>query len=228
MPGRHTDGPIVVVGAGVGGLLVAAGLCQDRVAGNGRAAVVLERLPFAGGRFATVNRQGYQLSTGAVHTLPFGTRGPMARLLGKLVPSVEVRDDDGPPSFHVDGREIRWKRPLDLFQLFSPREKVRLVATVLGMGWSRGMRGDEPFGEWLRRNAPAALATHRAGGDRVYRLLERVMHFGLSAGPDDVPCCEVQRLFRNWRDKRRSGVVVGGRGRAVRCCLPLLIAVAGR
>jgi phytoene dehydrogenase-like protein len=193
---------IIVIGAGIGGLLAAAGLTRA-----GRRVIVLERLPFPGGRFTSVRRKGYQLSTGAVHTLPYGARGPMARLLRAWVPACEVRDIDGAPSFYAGGSRVHWKRLPDLFKLFTPREGGQLVSLALQMGWSRSMRNDEPFAWWLHRRAPSA---------RVYRLLERAMHFGLSAGPEDVPCCAVQRLFRTWYRRRRSGVLVGGCGRVVR------------
>jgi phytoene dehydrogenase-like protein len=197
--------PVVVVGAGIGGLLAAAGLVRV-----GRPVVVLERLSFPGGRFTGVQREGYQLSTGAVHTLPFGSRGPMARLLRQLVPSCEIRDTDGMPSIYTGGRRVGWARPTDPFKLFSLRERVQLVALTVRMGWSRTMRDNAPFGPWMRRHV------HAPKGARIHRLLERKMHFGLSAGPDDVPCHEVQRLFRNWHSRRRSGVLVGGCGRVIR------------
>jgi phytoene dehydrogenase-like protein len=206
MPDLRGDELIVVIGAGIGGLLVAAGLARA-----GRPAVVLERLPFAGGRFTGVRRGGYQLSTGAVHTLPYGAQGPMARLLRELVPSCEVYDLDGMPSFHADGRRVRWARLPDLFALLPPRERPQFVVLGWRMGWSKTMRSGEPFGRWLRRHVPAP----DGGVARIYRLLERAMHFGLSAGPDDVPCCEVQRLFRTWHRRRRSGVLAGGCSRVV-------------
>jgi phytoene dehydrogenase-like protein len=206
MPDLRGDELIVVIGAGIGGLLAAAGLARA-----GRPAVVLERLPFAGGRFTGVRRGGYQLSTGAVHTLPYGAQGPMARLLRELVPSCEVYDLDGMPSFHADGRRVRWARLPDLFALLPPRERPQFVVLGWRMGWSKTMRSGEPFGRWLRRHVPAP----DGGVARIYRLLERAMHFGLSAGPDDVPCCEIQRLFLNWHRRHNSGVVVGGCSRVI-------------
>jgi phytoene dehydrogenase-like protein len=200
---RPQDGPIVVVGAGIGGLLAAAGLCRADCRQVRRGVVVLERLPFPGGRFSSVNRDGYQLSTGAVHTLPFGSQGPMARLLRELAPSCPIRD--ATPSFHAEGRRVSWHKPLDVLKLLTLPERAQFVVLAYRMGWSKGMR-DEPFGRWVRR---------QTASPRIYRLLERAIHFGLSAGPDDVPCCEIQRLFLNWYRRRNSGVVVGGCGRVV-------------
>jgi phytoene dehydrogenase-like protein len=203
MPERPQDCPIVVVGAGIGGLLVAAGLCRANCHQVGREVVVLERLPFPGGRFRGVNRDGYQLSTGAAHTLPFGSRGPMARLLRELAPSCPIRD--ATPSFHAEGRRVPWRKPLDVLKLLTPPERAQFAVLAYRMGWSKGMR-DESFGRWVRR---------QTASPRIYRLLERAMHFGLSAGPDDVPCCEIQRLFLNWHRRHNSGVVVGGCSRVI-------------
>ena len=69
----------IVIGAGLGGLLSAAQLLQ-----RGKRVVVLERLPHCGGRFTAKTFQGVQVSTGAVHMVPFGSSGVLARMLRHL------------------------------------------------------------------------------------------------------------------------------------------------
>ena len=69
----------IVIGAGLGGLLSAAQLLQ-----RGKRVLILERLPHCGGRFTAKTFQGAQISTGAVHMLPFGSSGVLARTLRRL------------------------------------------------------------------------------------------------------------------------------------------------
>lgn len=69
----------IVIGAGLGGLLSAAQLLQ-----RGKRVVVLERLPHCGGRFTAKTYQGVQISTGAVHMVPFGSSGVLAGMLRRL------------------------------------------------------------------------------------------------------------------------------------------------
>ena len=74
MQTQHFDA--IVIGAGLGGLLSAAQLLQ-----RGKRVVILERLPHCGGRFTAKTFQGAQISTGAVHMLPFGSSGVLSRTL---------------------------------------------------------------------------------------------------------------------------------------------------
>src|SRR5689334_5727081 len=73
------DFDAIVIGAGLGGLLSAAQLLQ-----RGKRVVVLERLPHSGGRFTAKNFHGVQVSTGAVHMVPFGSSGVLSRTLRLL------------------------------------------------------------------------------------------------------------------------------------------------
>ena len=75
---REVD--VVVIGAGLGGLLAAAQFLR-----RGRRVVVVERLAHPGGRFTAKTFQGAQVSTGAVHMLPFGSNGELAGMLRLLL-----------------------------------------------------------------------------------------------------------------------------------------------
>src|SRR5438067_4604948 len=87
MPEQNYDA--VIIGAGLGGLLSAAQLLQ-----RGKRVVVLERLPHCGGRFTAKTFQGVQLSSGAVHMIPFGSSGELARMLRHLNVSHRLFDAD--------------------------------------------------------------------------------------------------------------------------------------
>jgi len=64
------DYDVVVIGAGLGGLLSAAQFLR-----RGQRVAIVERLAHPGGRFTAKTFHGAQVSTGAVHMLPFGTNG---------------------------------------------------------------------------------------------------------------------------------------------------------
>ena len=87
----------IVIGAGLGGLLTAAQLLQ-----RGKHVVVLERLPHSGGRFTAKNFRGVQVSTGAVHMIPFGSGGVLACMLSRLHVPHRFFDADVFGSFQVE------------------------------------------------------------------------------------------------------------------------------
>jgi len=92
----------IVIGAGLGGLLSAAQLLQ-----RGKRVVVLERLPHCGGRFTAKTYQGVQISTGAVHMVPFGSSGVLAGMLRRLRIPHHFFDADVFASFYVHGKQYR-------------------------------------------------------------------------------------------------------------------------
>lgn len=75
----------IIIGAGLGGLLSAA-----KLSGSGYEVEVFERLPIIGGRFTNIPYKGFQLTTGALHMIPHGPSGPLARLLEDVGADVEI------------------------------------------------------------------------------------------------------------------------------------------
>ena len=67
---------VVVIGAGIGGLTLAA-----RLAHAGYKAIVLEKTPLLGGRYTYVDYKGYWVPTGAV-VLMWGKGDPVLKTLG--------------------------------------------------------------------------------------------------------------------------------------------------
>lgn len=76
----------IIIGSGLGGLL-----CGAYISDCGYKILIIERLPFIGGRFANIAYKGFQLSTGAVHMIPH-RRGLISRALQELNLNVEIRD----------------------------------------------------------------------------------------------------------------------------------------
>src|SRR5260221_2706327 len=92
------DYDVVVIGAGLGGLLSAAQFLR-----RGQRVVVVERLAHPGGRFTAKTFQGAQVSTGAVHMLPFGSNAQLAGMRRALAVPHHVHAPEGFASLHVLG-----------------------------------------------------------------------------------------------------------------------------
>src|SRR6266700_3118243 len=107
----------IVIGAGLGGLLSAAQLAQ-----RGKRVVVLERLPHSGGRFTAKTFQGTQVSTGAVHMVPFGSSGVLAHMLDLLHIPHRFFDADVFGSFHVHGKQYRARGLLSVYKFLGLRQ----------------------------------------------------------------------------------------------------------
>ncbi len=107
----------IIIGAGLGGLLSAAQLLQ-----RGKRVAVLERLPHCGGRFTAKTFQGAQVSTGAVHMIPFGSSGVLARMLRCLQVPHRFFDADVFGSFYVRGKQFRSRGLLGVFKVLGPRQ----------------------------------------------------------------------------------------------------------
>jgi phytoene dehydrogenase-like protein/NAD-dependent dihydropyrimidine dehydrogenase PreA subunit len=73
---------VIVVGAGIGGLMTAAGLARA-----GRKVLVLEQLGFIGGKYTHLEYQGYAITT-AAWTCP-GPRSRIGKLCAKLEAPIE-------------------------------------------------------------------------------------------------------------------------------------------
>ncbi|AEA47376.1 NAD(P)-binding protein [Archaeoglobus veneficus] len=98
---------VAVIGSGLGGMLSAAILSE-----KGFEIDVFEKLPFIGGRFTNIEYKGFQLSTGALHMVPHGSRGPLAKLLRRAGAKVEIVDSKPAGEALYKGRrtEIRKKK----------------------------------------------------------------------------------------------------------------------
>src|SRR5260370_28718746 len=95
---RERDYDVIIIGAGLGGLMTAAQFLR-----RGQRVVVVERLAHPGGRFTAKTFHGAQVSTGAVHMLPFGSNGELAGMLRALAGPPQVHDAEGVASFLVRG-----------------------------------------------------------------------------------------------------------------------------
>jgi phytoene dehydrogenase-like protein len=160
--------------------------------------VVLERADRPGGRFYATALKGAQVSTGALHLIPHGSHGPLARLLRELEVRVPIVDSDVFASLWIDGRHVVLRRPFDLFRLLGWRERrdgLRLLLRFL-----RPAPGN--FGDWLRRDLP--------GAHLLVRMAAAMCEFALSLPVEEISYREARAVFwRTWQ-KGLPGTPLGG------------------
>jgi phytoene dehydrogenase-like protein len=191
----------IIIGAGLGGLLSAAHLLR-----RGGHVVVIERLAHPGGRFTAKTFQGAQVSTGAVHMLPFGTNGELAAMLRALGVPHRIHDSEVFASFHVHGRQYVCRSVLQLAAVLGPRQ----FAQFARLGYEMLLRAPRPeeraqtYREWLGQRISATSSP------QLYRYFERVCHFALSVGLDDVSYPEIVETTKNMFRYGAPGIVDGG------------------
>src|SRR5437660_4428623 len=144
----------VVIGAGLGGLLSAAQLLQ-----RGKRVVVLERLPHSGGRFTAKTFQGVQVSTGAVHMVPFGSSGVRAGMLRRLRIPHHFFDADVFASFYVHGKQYRSRGLLGTFRFLGLRQSFLFTRIGYLMFFRRLSQSERnlPFDACLARHIDVKL-----------------------------------------------------------------------
>ncbi len=191
----------IVIGGGLGGLLSAAQLLQ-----RGKRVVVLERLPHCGGRFTAKTFQGVQVSTGAVHLVPFGSSGVLARMLRRLHIPHHFFDADVFASFHVHGKQIRSRGLLGAFKFLGMRQFFWF--TLVGyLMFFRRLPPDErglPFDVWLSRHID--IKKNR----ELTAFFERISRFALSLELSQIATAEVVKMTKNMFSYGAPGIVQGG------------------
>jgi phytoene dehydrogenase-like protein len=196
------DYDVVIIGAGLGGLLSAAQCLQ-----RGMRVAVLERLAHCGGRFTSKTFQGAQISTGAVHMLPFGSNGVLAGMLRRLAVPHYVDDAEVFASFYVHGRQHVCRSLLGVVSFLGPRQFarfVRLGPTLMARRLPPGER-DLPFTDWLK-----TYQVTPASAPELYAFFERISHFALSVPLEQVSAAEVAETTRNMFRYGPPGIVEGG------------------
>lgn len=195
------DYDVVVIGAGLGGLLSAAQFLR-----RGQRVVVVERLAHPGGRFTAKTFQGAQVSTGAVHMLPFGSNGELAGMLRALAVPHHVHDAEVFASFHVRGRQYVCRSILQLAGVLGPRqfgEFVRLGGAMALRTPRQDERG-QTFAAWLEQHIS------KARSPELYAYFERICHFALSVDLTDVSYAEIRETTKNMFRYGAPGIVEGG------------------
>lgn len=180
-----------VIGTGLGGLLSSLGLLRA-----GHEVTAFEVLPYPGGRFTNRTYKGFQVSTGALHMIPHGGRGPLGRLLKAFGAGVEIVPSRPEGLFRIGGRDYTSRELPGLFPL---KEKARL-ATVLTA--QRIGEGDgRPYREWLSRWTSSPL---------IHDIVDSFCGWALSVDASGVSSKEFMAMTRNIDKLMGPGVPMGG------------------
>jgi phytoene dehydrogenase-like protein len=198
---REREFDVIVIGAGLGGLLTAAQFLR-----RGQRVVVVERLAHPGGRFTAKTFHGAQVSTGAVHMLPFGSNGELAAMLRALGVAHRVHDAEVFASFHVRGRQYVCRSMLQLAAVLGPRQFAELLRLGTEMLLYRTRPADRAlnYRDWLERRIS------RQRSPELYAYFERICHFALSADLADVSYPEIVETTKNMLRYGAPGIVDGG------------------
>jgi phytoene dehydrogenase-like protein len=191
----------IIIGAGLGGLLSAAQLVQRK-----KRVVVLERLPHSGGRFTAKTFQGVQVSTGAVHMVPFGSSGVLARMLRHLHIPHHFFDADVFASFHVHGKQVRSRGLLGVFKFLGLRQFFWFtrVGYLMFLHPLPVAERAMPFDIWLARHIDVKRNRELA------EFFESISRFALSLELHQVSTLEVINTTKNMFSFGAPGIVRGG------------------
>jgi phytoene dehydrogenase-like protein len=192
----------IVIGAGLGGLLSAAKLSRE-----GYDVEIFERLPIIGGRFTNIPYHGFQLSTGALHMIPHGPAGPLARLLKEVGADVEIVRSKpsamiriprkrGDTDYKFGHKDLLFE---DFRVPFSPINRLKLIFYVVT----------------TRKNPPKGISfaqwcTKHIDQEWTHRISDAFFGWALSLKSADVPAEEAFEIIENLYRYGGSGVPIGG------------------
>jgi phytoene dehydrogenase-like protein len=191
---------ISIIGAGLGGLLAGAALSKEHDVD------IYERLDMYGGRFTNLPYKGFQLTTGALHMIPYGATGPLGHLLKGLNAGVNIvkctpegcimKKDNTQISFY-DFRKIFTAGDMAKVPVLMAKMLVRKTGTAADMVG----------------NSPAMLA-----------LADSCCGWALSTMAKDTPAAEASLMIRNTIG---SGAVNNTPGVPMGGCKAVVDALAG-
>ncbi|HZV49938.1 MAG TPA: FAD-dependent oxidoreductase [Candidatus Dormibacteraeota bacterium] len=186
---------VAIVGAGIAGLLVAAYARRQ-----GLRTLVVERRRIPGGRFSGELVEGAQLSTGALHLIPHGSRGPLARALRELGIDQPIVDSSVICSVWSPRGHVICTRPHHLFTRVLPRREV-LTALRFFFHLLRDRDSPDSVEEWLRRR--------RIRGT-MHELIRCCVDFALSLPLDRLAWRDFRAVFGSFWRHGGPGLPRGG------------------
>lgn len=206
-PQKSATVDAIVIGAGLGGLLSAAHLAQ-----RGQRVAIIERLPHCGGRFTAKTFQGVQVSTGAVHMVPFGSSGVLSQMLQRLQVPYRFFDADVFGSFYVHGRQFQARGVPGVFAFLGFRQSLRLLQLAYGMFFRplSVQEQEQPFDQWLKRQ----INVQR--NPQLVAFFQSIARFALSVELSQVRVAEVIAITKNMLRYGAPAIVEGGCGQLTR------------
>lgn len=184
-----------IIGAGLGGLLAGAKLSKA-----GYDVEVFERLHFIGGRFANLDFRGFKLSTGALHMIPHGSRGPLAKMLREVNANVSIIDSKPAAVVRKEtGEEIEFND----FRKELPLTKRVKLGTILALSLKFKPKSGISFKEWVMKYFDDEF---------LFKLADSFCGWALSMKAEEVPAREMLGIINNMYRYKGSGIPRGGCG----------------
>lgn len=184
-------GKVGIIGAGLGGLLAGVALAK-----KGYKVKIFERLRHAGGRFTNFEVKGFQLTTGALHMIPHGNNGPLARLLREVNANVKIFEAKPEGLFRVGGKDYTYAKVLNLFPLV---ERVKLSFILTYFKYGKG--SDEILYNWLSKKLSHPLA---------FKITDSFCGWALSINSKQISTREFIAITKNIHKLRGPGIPQGG------------------
>jgi phytoene dehydrogenase-like protein len=135
---------VVVIGSGVGGLIAASRLVLE-----GYRPLVLEAEDRVGGRFSTIEKDGYKLPTGAI---AIETGGPFYESFAEMGIDPDLRMPDPPVLIRVRGKNLKPGAPVWDHMIKRVTKTAGRVVEGLSKAREGELEEDISLEEWTRRH----------------------------------------------------------------------------
>lgn len=202
---------IAIIGAGLGGLLAGA-----KLQNAGHEVEIFERFSFIGGRFANLDYHGFVLSTGALHMIPHGSRGPLAQMMREVGTNVNIIDSNPMAVIKKEnGEEIEFH---DFTNELSLTNRVKL-GTILAYSLKFKPKSNISFRDWIKKFFDE---------DFLFKLADSFCGWSLSLQAKDVPAREILEIIDNMYLYKGSGVPQGGCGAVTKALADVIKSKGGK
>lgn len=195
----------IIIGSGLGGLLSGAILVK-----KGYKPLILEKLSFFGGKFSSINYNGYEVPTGAFHALPGGKAGNVGKLIKYLNLDIEIVEAS--PSFIATMNKDEYIIPINpkdykyifaknsFLKVLSFKEKIELIKIIYIIMYTNCEIPEIPFYEFLKRHT---------GSYKILGLIDKIIGFTNSTTIENSSAIDVVTSIR-LQNRNFEGVIKGG------------------
>lgn len=185
----------IIIGSGLGGLLTALNLVE-----LGKKVIIIEKLVFLGGRFTNIEYKGYQLSTGAVHMIPYGKKGPLGKMLKKFKVPLVIEPVDVFSSWISKEQYFEDKNLMGLFAFLNNQERFDLLKLVIKPIFLP-IQVDLSFKNWLSQNTKS---------DKIHLFFNKIIEYSMSIRTEQLSAKEAIAFCKHILLLRKPGIIKGG------------------